>query len=398
MNDPRPAILAVCLLAALVWPPETATAQAPDPPGPGDSGEPGQQDVHEQDPAAQFARAQQLLRSDEPAAALRDFSALATRYPDNVDYAFGRAQALARLGRPRDASNELVRGIALAPDYEALWRLRWSLVTAHPRIFNADELDALRDDAQRRFPDSLWWRHSDTGADGNDDWRGQVTLAASVENLSNNLPGWNQQSLRLDWRATETVQVFAELGRNERFNQSDMPVAAGARVEFAGQWHVGLALDRTNNASFLPESGFAAYAGRRFDKGWAGEVRAQRRNYDTATITIWSARTERYFSDYRAAYTLHVSRLHGLANAVAHAFTLDWYRSEAFSAGVTVAVGDENEAIGPGLVLESSVASITINGRYAINRRFRLNGWVGVHEQGDFYRRQYAGIAVTAGF
>ena len=393
MNVLRLAFLALCLQAPLAWLPGPASAREPDTLRRGDTG-PSMQDIPEEDPAALFARAQQRLRADEPAAALQDFSALATRYPDNVDYALGRAQALARLERTRDANDELVRGIALAPDYEALWRFRFSLVASHPQIFDTGELETLRDDARQRFPAAAWWqRTNDTR-----DYRGQVMLAASVESLSNDQPDWNNQSLRIDWHATDSFQVFASAGRNERFDEPDTPVSAGTRVEFLDLWHAGLELGYTNNANFLPDNGYTAYAGRRFDQGWVGELRAQRRNYDTATVTIWSARAERYFSDYRAAYTLYVSRLHGLANAVSHAFTLDWYRTADFSAGVTVAFGDENEAIGPGLVLESSVASITINGRYALNRRFSLNGWVGVHEQGDFYRRQYAGLAVTAGF
>lgn len=394
MNVLRLTFLALCLQAPLALLPGPAAAQEPNPLPRRDTDPSGQQDVPDQDPAARFARAQQLLRDDEPATALQDFSALAARYPENVDYALGRAQALARLGRTRDANDELVRGIALAPDYETLWRLRFSLVAAHPQIFDTRELAVLRHDARQRFPAATWWQRTDNTSD----WRGQVMLAASVEDLSNNQPDWNNQSLRIDWKATDSLQVFASIGRNERFNEPDTPVSAGARVAFLDLWHAGLEFESANNSNFLPDSGYTAYAGRRFDQGWVGEVRAQRRNYDTATVTIWSARTERYFSDYRAAYTLYVSRLHGLANAVSHAFTLDWYRSADFSAGVTVAFGDENEAIGPGLVLESSVASVTITARYALNRRFGLNGWVGVHEQGDFYRRQYAGIAVTAGF
>ncbi|MDZ7770862.1 MAG: YaiO family outer membrane beta-barrel protein [Woeseiaceae bacterium] len=390
MNVLRLAFLVLCLQAPLAWLPGPAAAREPQP---GETS-PSTRHSPESDPAAQFARAQQLLRDDEPAAALQDFSALAARYPENVDYALGQAQALARLGRTRDANEELVRGIALAPDYEALWRIRFSLVAAHPQIFDNDELETLRDDARQRFPSATWWQRTNSTSD----YRGQVMLAASVESLSNNQPDWSNQSLRIDWKATDSLQVFASVGRSERFNEPDTSVSAGGRVEFLDLWHAGLELDYTNSARFLPDSSYTAYAGRRFDHGWVGEVRAQRRNYDTATVTIWSARTERYFSDYRAAYTLYVSRLHGLANAVSHAFTLDWYRTADFSAGVTVAFGDENEAIGPGLVLESSVASITINGRYALNRRFGLNGWIGVHEQGDFYRRQYAALAVTAGF
>lgn len=344
--------------------------------------------------AARFTFAQELLRRDEPAAALACFSALAERRPGNVDYVFGRSQSLARLDRPREALDALQHATARAPDYEALWRLRFSLLKANPSLMSTDKLQALRNEAQAHFPDARWWR---SGAAA-DEWRGQVTLAAFRENLSGDLPGWHSESLRVDWDATANLQLLAAVSRNERFNRLDRTYLAGMRRQLPDKWHAGLEYEATPNAKFLPENGFAAFAGRRLGHGWVAEVRARRRNYDTATVTVWSLQAERYFSDYRAAYTMHVARLHGLANSVSHVMTLNWYRTQNSSFGVTIAYGDETEAVGLGQVLETSVSSLTINGQHALNRRFTLNWWLGTHEQGDFYRRRYAGMAVTAGF
>ncbi|HZW58814.1 MAG TPA: YaiO family outer membrane beta-barrel protein [Woeseiaceae bacterium] len=346
------------------------------------------------DDTAQFALAQRLLRADEPADALEQFTALASRQPANVDYSLGRAQALARLERPRAALEELQHAISLAPDYEAPWRLRFAILNTDPELVADVELQAYRSEAQARFPAARWWQRTAAPPD----WRGQLTLSGTVEVLSDNLPGWNSQSARLDWRATGSTQLFAAAAREERFDLSDRTLSVGVRHEFPGRWHAGAEIDAASNASFVPESGFAAFAGRQLGHGWVAEARVRQRNYSAATVTTWSAGAERYFSDYRLAYTLNFSRLHGLTDSVSHMLSANWYRSAQTSFSVTIAAGHEAESVGPGQVLESAVASLTIGGRHALNRRFTLHWWLGSHEQGDFYRRRYAGMAVTAGF
>lgn len=351
-------------------------------------------EVDPENDAARFELANRLLRTTSASQALAHFTILAERHPQNVDYALGRAQALTRLERPREALAELERGIELAPDYEALWRLQFALLNAHPELIDAAELESRQSRARARFPEARWWRARSEPRD----LRGQLTLSLTLEDLDGDRPGWNAQSVRVGWAATERTRLFAAAGRDERFDRADRSFALGIRQSFLERWHAGLELERGSDVSFLPEDEVSAFIGRQFDHGWVGELRSRRLNYETATVTVWSARVERYFSDYRVAYTLHASRLHGLTNAVSHALDLNWYRDNRSSYGITVAYGDEAEAVGLSRVLETEVGSVTVTGRHDLGGRYGLAWWLGIHEQGSFYRRRYAGMAVTAGF
>ena len=60
-------------------------------------------------------------------------------------------------------------------------------------------------------------------------------------------------------------------------------------------------------------------------------------------------------------------------------------------------LGGQAESLGNGQVLETDVRGITLNGRRAINERVAIQWWLGLHEQGDFYRRRFLGMAVSIG-
>ena len=71
--------------------------------------------------------------------------------------------------------------------------------------------------------------------------------------------------------------------------------------------------------------------------------------------------------------------------------------SDTGSVGLTINSGDEAEAIGNGQVLETAVRGITLSGRHQLNGRIGLQWWLGIHDQGDFYRRRFFGMAVSVG-
>jgi YaiO family outer membrane protein len=114
-------------------------------------------------------------------------------------------------------------------------------------------------------------------------------------------------------------------------------------------------------------------------------------------VSTWSAEAERYFGDYRAAYTLNASRLHGATTSLSHVLSLGWYPREGLALGVVAATGQEAEVIAPGQILETDVDSFTLTGRHALTPRITLDWWLGTHAQGDIYRRRYAGLAVRYG-
>jgi YaiO family outer membrane protein len=222
-----------------------------------------------------------------------------------------------------------------------------------------------------------------------------LQAGGSVERLSDGLPGWNSQFAQLTYGGVEDHRYFVRGARDERFGRSDAQLSLGADWQLPQDWFAGISVASSSSPDFMPRSQFELRTGRPIAKGWVVGAGYRRRNYPADHVDSYTATVERYFGDFRAAWTLSLSDLNSGTRSFGQAFTVNWYPSDALSLGTSVSFGDEAEAVGPGQVLKSRVKGFALTGRYSLNARIGLDCWLGVHEQGDFYRRQYAGLAVS---
>lgn len=344
---------------------------------------------HPDDNTAQFKRAQILAWMGDYAAARVEFDELVSENPDNVDYVLGHARVLAWQGHDTEALLELGHARQLAPDYEAVWQLQFQLLSRQENEAARESLGEFRSEAEQRFPQAPWL----PAAEISSHWT--LLAGLNVENLSNNLPGWNQQFLELISSRSNGARYFIRASRYERFGTSDSAVGVGGDWQLVHNWFAGVNVHIAPGAQFQPDYEYGAHAGRALPGDWVVDLQHRRRHYDTAIVDSYIATTEHYFGNFRAAYALGLSHLHGASNSLGHTITFNWYQNDHTSFGVSFNNGDEAEAIGAGQVLVTRVRGVTLTGRRALNERIGLNWWLGTQEQGNFYRRQYAGIAVS---
>jgi YaiO family outer membrane protein len=121
------------------------------------------------------------------------------------------------------------------------------------------------------------------------------------------------------------------------------------------------------------------------------------RAYVSGDVTSYSFTGEKYVSDFRVAYRLDHSRQDGADSALTNALALTWYPSDKRSVGVTLGTGEEIEIIGLDQLLRTPVDNVTFTGNEKLSARVSLSWWLGTHEQGDFYRRDYAGLSIRIG-
>ncbi len=325
--------------------------------------------------------------------ALGEYEQLIAAYPNDVDHSLARAQVLSWMGQDREALNELERAKNLAPDYEDVWRLQFALLGRQHDAASESALIVLRDDAIARFPEATWT--TAPGSVKSIEW--ELTVGAAYEQLSKDLPDWNNQYVQLDWIRNSDERYFGRIARDARFDSSDQQFALGGNWRVLQDWNWGAEINASPSADFQPESGFALHAGRSLGRDWIADASFRQRRYTNAIVSTYGGALQRYFGNYRAAYGLNVSHLHGLGNSLAHTLSIDWYMTEQDSLRLTVADGEEAEAVGAGQVLETPVTSLTLSGRHAFNDRVALSWWTGTHRQGSYYRRSYVGLALTVG-
>lgn len=337
-----------------------------------------------------YRRARVLERSGDKEAALRLLNELRERYPSDVDYMLARAQILASLGRDEEALGDLRKAVVAAPDYEAVWRLHFLLLSRQQDDIARDERATLALVAAAKFPDAVWWL---PGSENSPHWT--LLLGGSYDDLDRNLPSWGRQFVELNRYVNERQTYRVGMARDTRFNNSDLSFSAGADIRFASAWSTGIDVSVSDAAGFQPDLGYSAYVGRSIQDGWAFNLRYRRREYESATVGSSIATVEKYVGAFRLAYAIGLSRLHGATTSSNHSLTANWYYSEDSSVGVNFNTGEEAEAIGNNRVLQTDVQGVSISGRRKLTDRVDLSWWLGLHDQGNFYRRRYIGMAVS---
>ena len=342
-------------------------------------------------PAERFAEVQELRQRGDLGAALAALNQLRAEHPRDVDYALARAQVLASLERQDEALDELREATRLAPDYETVWKVRDRILGTRDDPDSVKERAALREAAAARFPDADWWQ-TDTPAD---EPRWLLLVGAGYDHLTEGLPSWNNQFVELQFQRDPSHLYRLLLARNARYTAVDSNVGLGAEFTWPSGWQAGIELSSAGGAEYLPKLAFATHVGKALDAGWVLDLRYQRRDYDAARVDAWVGSVDKYAGDFRYAYSLGRSRLDRASGFINHRFAADWYYSDEASVGVTVSAGDEAESLGDGRVLESRVKGVSLNGRHGVTERIDLRWWLGVSEQGDFYRRRFLGLAVA---
>jgi YaiO family outer membrane protein len=316
------------------------------------------------DPAQLLQQARMHADAGETDAAIAILDELRLSYPLDVDYAFARAQILARQGRDAEALVDLRDAVSLAPDYEDVRQLYATLLARQP-----------------------------SGADNTAQW--SLLAGAGHQNLDHGLPSWNQQFFEVSRRRKDRGGYRAGIARDERYDNADVSVLLGGDVQFASDWLAGFAVTVASGADFQADLDYSANIGRSLKDGWVIGLLYRHRAYATTAVTSTTAAVEKYLGNFRAAYALGASTLPGASQLLNHAFSINWYYNDRSSIGLTVNSGKEAEVIGPGLVLETDVRGVSFSGRRQLNERFGLQWWLGRHEQGDYYQRDYFGLAVS---
>ena len=122
--------------------------------------------------------------------------------------------------------------------------------------------------------------------------------------------------------------------------------------------------------------------------GWGIALGLRRSEYNTSSVNITSLLAERYWDNFRGAYTLYSGRPDGASSAASHRFQLSYYYGDRNSIGLSYTTGREVENTGPPAgVITSDVRDWTLMGRHWFVPGWAFSYELLTHEQGSLYRR-----------
>jgi YaiO family outer membrane protein len=219
--------------------------------------------------------------------------------------------------------------------------------------------------------------------------RGEAQFNYSFESLSNGYGEWRTASLDISRKFSGGRTIYGSFLTTERFRRRDRQLTAGIYQPLGNKWAAQFEASVSPTHRTLAKWTAHAQIERRLEKGWNLSAGYRRTNYTAAKVNLVNAGAEKYFGNYRAAYTLYVSNLEKNGTSASHRFQVNrYYGEQASSVGIAAGFGRELESLGNRGVLQTDVQSVSINGRHWLNRRWGFNYDASWTRQGKFYVRR----------
>lgn len=217
----------------------------------------------------------------------------------------------------------------------------------------------------------------------------EVEAGLARERLDHGLPAWKAATLDAAHELRPRTTVYGTLREIERFGQRDTQLGGGGYLPLGSSWIVqGEALFSSEH-HVLPESSVFAGAAATLGGGWIANAGLRRNEYTSTGARVVSLGLERYWGNWRGAYTIYSGRPDGAGSASAHRFQVDRYYAGRSSVGASFVTGREVENTGPALgVLTSDVTALELGARHWLSPRWALSAGALVHRQGDLYERR----------
>ena len=193
--------------------------------------------------------------------------------------------------------------------------------------------------------------------------------------------------------------VYGALREVERFDLKDSQIEAGYYHPLTRRLTGHVEANASPEHNVLSKGSLFGELALEFGAAWVASGSARKNEYTASGTRVITASFERYFSRYRAFYTLSNGKPEDAGSASSHRIGLDYYYAgERSRAGVSATWGREVENIPPAGIVTSDVRALNVYGRHWIAPRWAVTWELGTHEQGDFYRRTGGRLGLRRSF
>ena len=229
--------------------------------------------------------------------------------------------------------------------------------------------------------------------------RTELEAGYGQETLTNNGSNWRVAHLDLSRQIADRYTIYGGLRGTRRFGLEDTDATLGLYYPLDATWTSVLELGVSPSHHVLPKYALFGQLQKALGGGWGANVGLRHSEYERSIVDVLSTSAERYWGQWRGAYTLYVGRPQGASLASAHRFQLTHYYGDRNSIGVAYTTGRELENVAAPLgVLSTDVKDWTLSGRHWFSNAWALTYDLVSHEQGGLYRRQGLRLGVRHSF
>lgn len=217
----------------------------------------------------------------------------------------------------------------------------------------------------------------------------EIEMGFSHDALNQGYANWDSGYLDGLHRFGERRSIYGELRETRRFNLHDREISGGYYHPLGDTWTALVEASLSPDHNVLPKDSMFGQVQKAFDGGWDVQAGLRHSQYNIAATNVLVLTGERYWGNYRAAYTLYLGRLQGAGVAPSHMGQLGYYYAEHSYLTLGFTKGRQVESLGAGLgVLTTEVTGTSLSGRHWLNPSWALNYEAIVEHQGQLYSRK----------
>ena len=200
---------------------------------------------------------------------------------------------------------------------------------------------------------------------------------------------WRRHYIEGVYRYDRRKTLYGQIQRTDRFNIRDKELIGGIYYPLSTRSIGVLEISHSPSHHALADKSIFGQFEITLRNGWGIHLGHRFRNYPDTRVNISSATVERYFGDYRGAYTLNKSTLSQTGLRTSHRLLLNRYYGSSHSTGIVLTQGQEAEFIPSSqTTIDFDVRALSIVGRYWLNDDWAISYVFNLHEQGDSYTRR----------
>lgn len=226
-----------------------------------------------------------------------------------------------------------------------------------------------------------------------------IELGYGRESLTNNYADWTNTYLLGSRKLGERQTLYGGLRETNRYGLADSEAHAGLYFPMGATWSGVVEGSYSGTHEVLPQSSVYGELQKILQGGWGLGLGMRHNEFTTTASNVVSVLAERYWGNFRGAYTLYSGRPEGASSAASHRFQVNYYYADRSSVGLSYTNGREVENVGPPRgVITTDVLNWTLNGQHWLTPSWALTYDVVYQEQGSLYRRQGLQLGVRRSF
>lgn len=218
--------------------------------------------------------------------------------------------------------------------------------------------------------------------------RTEISLSQARETLSNNPNDWTDTQLELLHQYAPRKLLIARATASERFGLHDNTLGLSGYYPAGERTTLYAELTNSDTHRVLPRDALHLQLAQSLPQGWGLIGGLRHVSYNSTAVDIADLSLERYFGDYRVAFTAYPSHSQTAGSATSYRLQLSRYYGEENNIQLAIVRGVEvDKPSGIDKVIASSVRSVALFGRHRLTRNWALGYAIGHTVQGESTRR-----------